>query len=101
MARGAQIFKGLKHLVAKHKIIGDVHGGYGLMSALELTSNRKTKAKPVKSTVDAIYQKSYKNSVMIRISGPNVILSTPSVIPETEVNTVISALYTTFTAVCQ
>lgn len=70
------------------------------MSALELTSNRKTKVKPVKATVDAIYQKAYENSVMIRISGPNVILSTPSVISETEVNTVISALETTFTAVC-
>ena len=73
MARGAQIFKGLKHLVAKHEIIV-VHGGYGLMSALELTSNRKTKVKPVKATVDAIYQKAYENSVMIRISRPNVIL---------------------------
>ena len=70
------------------------------MSALELTSNRKTKVKPVKATVDAIYQKANENSVMIRISGPNVILSTPSVISETEVNTVISALETTFTAVC-
>ena len=100
-ARGMQMFKGLKKLATKHEMIGDVRGGCGLMSAVELTSDRKTKAKPVKASVDAIYQKAYENGVIIRISGPNVILSPPLVISETEVNSIITALDTAFTAVCE
>ena len=99
--RGMQMFKGLKKLATKHEMIGDVRGGYGLMSAVELTSDRKTKAKPVKASVDAIYQKAYENGVIIRISGPNVILSPPLIISETEVNCIITALDTAFTAVCE
>ena len=100
-ARGMQMFKGLKKLATKHEMIGDVRGGCGLMSAVELTSDRKTKAKPVKASVDAIYQKAYENGVIIRISGPNVILSPPLVISKTEVNCIITALDTAFTAVCE
>ena len=98
-ARGAQLFTGLKNLTAKHEIVGDVRGGYGLMSAVELTSDRKTKAKPLKATVDAIYQQAYENGVMIRVSGPNIILSPPLIISEAEVNAVIAALDAAFTAV--
>lgn len=98
-ARGAQLFTGLKNLTAKHEIVGDVRGGYGLMSAVELTSDRKTKAKPLKTTVDAIYQQAYENGVMIRVSGPNIILSPPLIISEAEVNAVIAALDAAFTAV--
>jgi len=98
-ARGAQLFTGLKNLTAKHEIVGDVRGGYGLMSAVELTSDRKTKAKPLKATVDAIYQQAYENGVMIRVSGPNIILSPPLIISEAEVNAVIAALDGAFTAV--
>ncbi len=67
----------------------------------ELTSDRKTKAKPIKATVDDIYQRVYENGVMIRVSGPNIILSPPLVISEAEVNTVIAALDTALTAVSQ
>ena len=98
-ARGAQLFTGLKNFAAKHEIVGDVRGGYGLMSAVELTSDRKTKAKPLKATVDAIYQQAYENGVMIRVSGPNIILSPPLIISEAEVNAVIAALDGAFTAV--
>jgi len=99
--RGTQMFQGLKNLATKHEIIGDVRGGYGLMSALELTSDRKTKAKPIKATVNDIYQRVYENGVMIRVSGPNIILSPPLVISEDEVNTVIAALDMALTAVSQ
>ncbi len=100
-ARGAQLFTGLKNLTAKHEIVGDVRGGYGLMSAVELTSDRKTKAKPLKATVDAIYQQAYENGVMIRVSGPNIILSPPLVVSEAEVDIVIAALDMALTAVSQ
>jgi adenosylmethionine-8-amino-7-oxononanoate aminotransferase len=55
----------------------------------------------MKATVDDIYQRVYENGVMIRVSGPNIILSPPLVISEAEVNTVIAALDTALTAVSQ
>jgi adenosylmethionine-8-amino-7-oxononanoate aminotransferase len=49
-ARGTQLFRGLEALKQKHEVIGDVRGGHGLMCALELVSDRKSKT-PVDKTV--------------------------------------------------
>lgn len=91
-ARGAQMFDGLKALAQKHEIIGDVRGGHGLMTAMELTSNRTTKAAPDKAIVGAIYKDTYANGVMVRVSGPNIILSPPLIISEGQTETIIAAL---------
>lgn len=91
-ARGTQMYEGLKALMAKHEIIGDVRGGHGLMTALELTSDRATKAPPSKETAGAIYKATYANGVMVRVSGPNIILSPPLVISEAETAKIIAAL---------
>ena len=91
-SRGKQIFEGVKKLVEKYEIIGDVRGGHGLMTALELTSDRTTKAAPKKDKVNAIYKSIYQNGVMVRVSGPNVILSPPLVISEKETAAIIDAI---------
>jgi adenosylmethionine-8-amino-7-oxononanoate aminotransferase len=91
-ARGTQMFEGFKALAQKHEIVGDVRGGHGLMTAMELTSDRATKAAPDKQKVTAIQKATYDNGVMVRVSGPNVLLSPPLVISETEVAAIISAL---------
>ncbi len=91
-ARGIQLFDGIRALADKHEIIGDVRGGHGLMTAIELTSNRKTKAAPDKAIAGAIYQDTCANGVMVRVSGPNVILSPPLIITETETARIIAAL---------
>ncbi len=91
-ARGRQMFNGLKALAEKHEIIGDVRGGHGLMTAIELTSNRTTKAAPDKAIAGAIYNDTCANGVMVRVSGPNVILSPPLIITEAETAKVIAAL---------
>ena len=90
--RGIQIFDGVKRLAEKYEIIGDVRGGHGLMTALELTSDRTTKAAPKKDKVNAIYNAIYQNGVMIRVSGPNVILSPPLIISEKETAMIIDAI---------
>jgi len=91
-ARGTQLFEGLKALAEKHEIIGDVRGGHGLMTAIELVSDRATKAAPNKKTVGAIYKDTYRNGVMVRASGPNIILSPPLVISQDETAKLVAAL---------
>ena len=48
--RGAEMHAGLLALKDKHAAIGDVRGGHGLMHAVELVSDRATKAAPDKAT---------------------------------------------------
>ena len=90
--RGAQLFAGVQKLKEKHEIIGDVRGGHGLMTALELTSDRATKAAPDKTTVGAIFNATYANGVMVRVSGPNIILSPPLILSEAEADKIVDAL---------
>jgi len=91
-ARGTQLFDGAKALMAKYDIVGDVRGGHGLMTALELVSDRATKA-PIGADIATIVQETgYQNGAMVRVSGPNVILSPPLVLTEGEADTILSAL---------
>ena len=91
-ARGQQIYDGCLRLQEKYDLIGDVRGGHGLMTAMELVSNRKTKA-PVDKAVPLVLQETaYQDGAMVRVSGPNVILSPALIISEGEVDTILSAL---------
>ena len=98
-ARGDQLFAGLRALAEKHPVIGDVRGGHGLMCALELVSDRPTKAPIDKPTIARIYQAAYEAGAMIRISGPNIILSPPLVLNSDDVEVILKALETGFQAV--
>lgn len=91
-ARGGELYAGLQRLSKKYEIIGDVRGGHGLMCALELVSNRGTKASIDKDTIGKLYEAVYRAGVMIRISGPNVILSPPLVIDANDTTAIINAL---------
>ncbi len=91
-ARGTQLHNGLLALKDKYEIIGDVRGGHGLMSALELTSDRATKAPVAPATISKLHEAIYRAGVMVRISGPNVILSPPLVIDAADTNAIIGAL---------
>jgi len=97
--RGNQLHEGLGRLAAKHNIVGDVRGGHGLMCALELTSDKNTKSMPDKEVAAQIYKTTYENGVIIRVSGPNIILSPPLVISEAEVTGILSALDAGLTSV--
>ena len=90
--RGTQMYEGCLRLQEKYELIGDVRGGHGLMTALELVSDRKTKSLPAKPVPLALQAAAYENGAMVRVSGPNVILSPALVISESEVETILSAL---------
>ncbi|WP_133486193.1 aspartate aminotransferase family protein [Aliiroseovarius marinus] len=98
-ARGAELFAGLQELAAQHDIIGDVRGGHGLMCALELVSDRATKAPIDKKTIGTLQEVAYQNGAMVRVSGPNVIMSPPLVLTSDDVQTILSALKAGFAAV--
>ena len=91
-ARGQQLHEGLLALYDKHELVGDVRGGYGLMCALELVSDRKTKTPADKKVMAAIHQATYEAGTMVRVSGSNIILSPPLIITEQQITDVLSAL---------
>ena len=91
-ARGAQMWEGVQTLMAKHDIIGDVRGGVGLMTALELIGDKAKKAPLDKARIDRMYEATYAAGTMVRISGPNVIISPSLVIEEADVTKVLADL---------
>jgi adenosylmethionine-8-amino-7-oxononanoate aminotransferase len=98
-ARGAELFAGLQELGAAHDVIGDVRGGHGLMCAMELVSDPETKAPIDKTTIGTLQEVAYQNGAMVRISGPNVIMSPPLVLTSDDVQTILNALKAGFAAV--
>lgn len=91
-ARGTQIFDGLNRLKEKYDIVGDARGGHGLMAAMELVSDPETKKPIDKKTIAALHRATYEAGVMVRVSGPNVILSPSLILSEAEANTILDAL---------
>ncbi|MFK7997660.1 MAG: hypothetical protein AB8B87_26275 [Granulosicoccus sp.] len=82
----------------KTNVIGDVRGGHGLITAIEMVSDRNTK-KPIDANRAATVQDVvYQSGAMVRVSGPNLILSPPLVISETEAATIFAALDAGFSA---
>jgi len=91
-ARGRQLHEGLLALQARHAAIGDVRGGHGLMNAMELVADRATKKPADKAVPGKVQQVAYEAGAMVRVSGPNIILSPPLVLTSADVQTIITAL---------
>lgn len=98
-ARGAELYKGCVALMDKYDLIGDVRGGHGLMTALELVSDRNKKTPIDKPTIAKIQQDTYAAGVMVRVSGPNIILSPPLVLTASDTSAILTALDTAIGAV--
>ncbi|WP_425044560.1 aspartate aminotransferase family protein [Primorskyibacter sp. S87] len=98
-ARGTQLFEGFRKLQKKHDLIGDVRGGHGLMTAMELVSDRATKTPIDKGTISAIQEATYRAGAMVRVSGPNIMLSPPLILTEDDASTILSALDEGFASV--
>lgn len=94
--RGKQLYEGLQELFADFDVIGDVRGGHGLMCALELVSDRDTKTPIDKVTPAKLQKATYENGAMVRVSGPNVILSPPLIVTSGDVDTILAALRSGF-----
>jgi adenosylmethionine-8-amino-7-oxononanoate aminotransferase len=91
-ARGAQLFEGVRRLAETHDIVGDVRGGHGLMTGVEIVSDRAAKTPMDAATMQRIHQATYEAGAMVRLGGHNILMSPPLTITEGEVDTILSAL---------
>ncbi|GAB1479744.1 aspartate aminotransferase family protein [Paracoccaceae bacterium] len=97
-ARGAEVMAGLQALMAKYEVIGDVRGGHGLMNAIELVGDRAKKSAPDKAAAGKVQAVAYQAGAMVRVSGPNIILSPPLVLTSADVQVILTALDAGFAA---
>src|SRR6056297_2376247 len=97
-ARGAQLYEGVCKLAEKYDIIGDVRGGHGLMTGIELVSDRAKKTPMDAETMKRVHQTAYEAGAMVRLGAHNILMSPPLTITEGEVNRIIAALDKGFAA---
>jgi len=77
---------------------GYTRGGHGLMTAIEMVSDRASK-KPIDAdTATTVQEVTYQTGAMVRVSGPNLILSPPLVVTEQDCTTILTALDAGFKA---
>ena len=98
-ARGAQLFDGCVALMEKYDIVGDVRGGHGLMTGVEIVSDAAAKTPMDMPTMKKIHQATYDAGVMVRLGGNNILMSPPLVITKDEVDRVLGALDTGLSAI--
>jgi len=91
-ARGTQLYEGMKALQDKYDLIGDVRGGHGPMTGVELVSDRAAKTPLDAATIGRIHKAAYEAGTMTRIGGNNILMSPPLIITEDEVNTIIASM---------
>lgn len=91
-ARGTQLYDGMVKLAEKHDVIGDVRGGHGLMTGVELVSDKASKAPLDMAAMKRIHGATYEAGTMVRLGGNNILMSPPLVISEGEVDTILSSL---------
>ena len=89
--RGLELAAGLVKLKDKYEHIGDIRG-IGLMHAVELVTDRKSKSPLDKSRMSTVGDAIYEHGVMIRISGNNIILSPPLIVTTDHIQTILNSL---------
>ncbi|MEP4194056.1 MAG: aminotransferase class III-fold pyridoxal phosphate-dependent enzyme [Aliishimia sp.] len=97
--RGTQLYEGCLKLAAKYDFVGDVRGGHGLMTGLELVSDKAAKTPMDMATMKRIHSVMYEAGCMVRLGANNILMSPPLVITEVEVDQILSALDAGFAAV--
>lgn len=97
-ARGTQLYEGCLALQEKYDVIGDVRGGHGLMTAIEMVSERTNKTPIDAASAQTVQETAYDNGAMVRVSGPNLILSPPLVLSEADADTLLKGLDAGFAA---
>ena len=97
--RGDQFFAGIQRLYDKFDIIGDVRGGHGLMLGMELVEDRDSK-KPINAeAITKVREVAYENGALMRMSGPNFLMSPPLVVTTDDIDVILNALEAGFNAV--
>jgi adenosylmethionine-8-amino-7-oxononanoate aminotransferase len=97
---GAPLQARLRKLVDTCSFVGDVRG-VGLMLGIEMVSDKakRTSMTRASDTPARVAKAAYKAGLMVRISGPNLILSPPLVITREEVDFMCDVLEEAFAAV--
>ncbi|WP_147127227.1 aminotransferase class III-fold pyridoxal phosphate-dependent enzyme [Shimia ponticola] len=91
-ARGAQLFSGVQKLAQKYDVIGDVRGGHGLMTGIEIVSDRDAKTPMDAGTMKRLHKATYQAGAMVRLGMHNILMSPPLIITESEIDQVLTAL---------
>jgi alanine-glyoxylate transaminase / (R)-3-amino-2-methylpropionate-pyruvate transaminase len=94
---GAKLKAVLQKLHQKHEIVGDVRG-HGMMMAIELVTDRKTKA-PASEATAAIFERTRDNGLVMSKSGANrniLRMVPPLCVQEDDVGAVEDALERSF-----
>jgi hypothetical protein len=68
------------------------------MIGIECVSDRATRAAASGNVLKIVQETAYQEGVMIRVSGPNIILSPPLILSQSEAAAILSALDTGFAA---
>ena len=97
-ARGTQLYQGGRKLAEKHDIIGDVRGGHGLMTGIEIVSDRAAKTPMDATTMKRIHKAAYEAGAMVRLGAHNILMSPPLTISSDEVEVILRALDAGFSA---
>ena len=97
---GAHLQERLRTLTERFDVIGDVRG-VGLMVGIEMVADKALRTPmPRSSDIPArVAREAYRRGAMVRISGPNIILSPPLVISRDEVDLLCDTLEASFAAV--
>ncbi|NBT31746.1 MAG: hypothetical protein EBT13_07535, partial [Rhodobacteraceae bacterium] len=70
-----------------------------VMTAIEMVGDRTKKSAPDKTIPARVQEVAYQNGTMVRVSGPNLILSPPLVLTESDANDILSALDAGFSSI--
>ncbi len=94
---GARFQARLSEFVARHAHVGDARG-VGLMACLELVEDKRSKKTlPRGNELTAnVARAAYRRGAMVRVSGPNIILSPPLVITQEEADHLVDILDAAF-----
>jgi putrescine aminotransferase len=97
---GAHFQQRLAEFERKFGIVGNVRG-QGLMAGIEMVVDKaKRVPMPRSSDIPArVAREAYRRGAMVRISGPNMILSPPLIVTREEVDHLVDVLDASFSAV--
>ncbi|MCY4240674.1 MAG: aminotransferase class III-fold pyridoxal phosphate-dependent enzyme, partial [Rhodobacter sp.] len=91
-ARGTELWSGIQTLMERHEIIGDVRGGHGLMSAIELVENRESKTPVDGKVIERVRDETFRAGAIVRVSGNNILMSPPLILTDEDVRIILDAL---------
>jgi 4-aminobutyrate aminotransferase len=88
---GAHLIAGVRSLVARHPLIGDVRGK-GLMIGIELVRDRETKERAVKERDEVVTAAFYKGLLVLGAGKNAIRLSPPLVLTKAQADTTVAIL---------